>query len=70
MDKVDKIINIIRNLKEESTMTAGGITNSANKSGLGFDPKTESPPVFKKHAYLGRGSRFRWMQRRNPIENK
>jgi hypothetical protein len=65
MDRIDKIIDIIRNLKEEMAMTTGGITNSANKSGLGFDPKTESPPVFKKYAYLGRGSRSRWMQKRN-----
>lgn len=65
MDRIDKIIDIIRNLKEEMAMTSGGITNSTNKSGLGFDPKTESPPVFKKYAYLGRGSRSRWMQKRN-----
>ena len=65
MDKIDKIIFIIRNLKEENGMVTSGITNSSNKSGLGFDPKTESPPVFKKYAYLGKGSRSRWMQRRN-----
>jgi hypothetical protein len=64
MNKIDKIIDIIRNLKEESGMVTGGITNSANKDGLGFDPQSESPPVFKKYAFLGKGSRSRWMQRR------
>jgi hypothetical protein len=64
MDKIDRIIDIVRNLKEENGMTSSGITNSANKSGLGFDPKTESPPVFKKYAYLGKDSRSRWMQKR------
>ncbi len=67
MDKIDKIIDIIRNLKEENGMATSGVTNSANKSGLGFDLKTESPPVFKKYAYLGKGSRSRWMQRRKTV---
>ena len=57
MDKVDKLINIIRDLKEEVS------TNSANSAGLGFNPNTESPPVFKKkYATNGRGSRAPWLR--------
>jgi len=40
---IDKVISILRSLKEES-----GPTNVANAAGLGFDPNTETPPVFKK----------------------
>ena len=42
MDKVDKLIFMIRNLKEE---IASVPTNSANTAGLGFNPNTETPPV-------------------------
>jgi hypothetical protein len=66
MDKLDKLIQLIRNLKEEGVISSGPI-NVANAAGLGFDPQTETPPVFKKkkkNIYLGIGSRKRWM--RNP----
>ena len=43
MDKLEKLIFTIRNIKEE--MVASVPTNSANSSGLGFNPDTESPPV-------------------------
>lgn len=57
MDKLDKIVNIIRSLKEDAGMvTTSGITNSANKAGLGFDPNTESPPVSKSLKLLRRNS--------------
>ena len=70
MDKVDRIIEIIRYLKEDGVVVSGP-TNVANTSGLGFNPNTETPPVFtkkKKNAYLGAGSRKRWMQRRKPLQ--
>jgi hypothetical protein len=71
MDKIDKIIAIIRYLKEEGVAAATTPTNNVGSSGtsaLGFDPKTESPPVFKKrkYAYLGPNSRRPWMIKRNP----
>ena len=69
MDKVDRIIEIIRCLKEDSG-TVSGPTNVANTAGLGFNTNTETPPVFikrKKNAYLGVGSRRRWMQKRKPL---
>jgi hypothetical protein len=43
MDKLEKLIFTIRNIKEE--MVASVPTNSANSAGLGFNPDTESPPV-------------------------
>lgn len=71
MDRIDKIIAMVRYLKEEGMAAAAvGPTNNVGNSGssaLGFNPKIESPPVFtrKKYAYLGKGSRSRWMVRRN-----
>jgi len=62
---IDKVISILRSLKEES-----GPTNVANAAGLGFDPNTETPPVFKKkknYLYM-KGSRKLWS--RNRSENK
>jgi hypothetical protein len=40
MDKIDKIINIIRTLKEEGMMTTSSTTNKAGFGGSsqGFDP--------------------------------
>ena len=67
MDKLDKLIQLIRNLKEEGAIPSGP-TNAANTAGLGFNPQSETPPVFsrkKKNIYLGKGSRKNWMQRRN-----
>ncbi len=43
MNKLDKLIFIIRNLKEE--VVSSGPTNSANTAGLGFNTNTETPPV-------------------------
>ena len=56
---INKIINIIRVLKEE-----GVITNTSGASSLGFDPETETPPVKKKKKYIyGRGYRKLWQQK-------
>ena len=63
MEKIDRLIQIVRTLKEEG-MVSSGPTNSANASALGFNPQTESPPR-RKYATLGPRSRSRWMLRRN-----
>ena len=69
MEKIDKIISLIRYLKEEGISMAGtSPTNNAGPAGLGFDPQKDSPPVRKKYAYLGKGSRSRWMNRRNTLK--
>lgn len=69
MDRLDKIIAIIRNLKEEG-MVASAPTNNTSGPIAGFPP--DSPPVYKKrkrYLYGGRGSRSQWMLKRNmPIE--
>lgn len=66
MAKIDKIIDLIRYLKEEGmSMSGAPPTNNAGSAGLGFDSQKDSPPVRKKYAYLGKGSRSRWMLRRN-----
>ena len=54
MDKLDKLIQIIRELKEDAGAAAVP-TNSANTAGLGFNPNTETPPVFKnkKNSVMG-----------------
>ena len=63
MEKIDKIIKTIRELKEEVAMSASPPTNSSNAQGLGFDPESESPPVRKKkrYIYFGKNSRKWWM---------
>ena len=67
MKKIDKILQIIHNLREEGMSVAGiGPTNSTNKpnqpiSVAGLPPDT--PPVRKKkNIYLGIGSRKKWMK--------
>lgn len=67
MDKVDKLIQIIRNLKEEGGMVvgAGGFTGSADPKGpvAGYD-KVMGLTRRKKYVYGGKGSRSRWMQKK------
>ena len=60
MTKIDYILDVIRSLKEESsTMFVG-----SGESSLGYNIKTETPPVHKKrkkYIYGGQGSRKQWM---------
>jgi hypothetical protein len=70
MDKVDKLISIIRQLHEDG-MSAGGITNSLGKPGEGKIAGTvqagDNPPVKNKNKYIyGTGFRKNWLQKRNP----
>jgi hypothetical protein len=68
MDKVDRLIEIARLLKEEGMSAAAlGPTNKVGtgEKSLGYNIETETPPVFPKkkgHIYLGLGSRSRWMK--------
>ena len=62
--KIDRIINIIRSLKEEGMVTgntlAGGNIAGTVEAG-------DNPPVKKKNKYIyGAGFRKNWLQRRNP----
>lgn len=71
---IDKIINIIRNLREEGapTMSTGSTASKAGFGGSaqGFDPGPTAgyDKLLGKKIYLGKGSRKRWMNRRNPPE--
>jgi hypothetical protein len=68
MDKVDKLIQIVRILKEEGGMVvgAGGFTGSADPKGpvAGYD-KVMGFSRRKKIIGLGSGSRKRWMNQNN-----
>ena len=61
---IDKIINIVRNLREQAVMTAP--TNSVGSGKIaGTVEAGDDPPVRKKkkkYIYGGKGSRRMWMQ--------
>ena len=62
---IDKIINIVRNLREQAVMAAP--TNSVGSGKIaGTKEAGDDPPVRKKkkkYIYGGRGSRKMWMQK-------
>lgn len=67
MDKTDKIIKIIRSLKEEGMVTGSssgtpGFSEKSSASGptAGITPVMPAPK--KKYAYGGTGSRKMWQQ--------
>jgi hypothetical protein len=67
---INKIISIVRNLKEEGMVT-GGIANSLGKPGEGKIAGTvqagDPPPVRKQNKYIyGTGFRKPWLQTRKP----
>jgi len=62
MDKLDRIINIIKSLQEEAPTMSLGAGKIAGTVEAG-----DQPPVRKKHLYLGANSRTPWMQRRKPL---
>lgn len=68
MDKVDRLIKIIRDIKEE--MGSPVIANSTNNPNgpvniAGLPP--DNPPVRKKNRYIyGTGFRKNWLERRKP----
>jgi len=61
MDKIDRLIQIVRTLKEEGGMVVGtgGLTGSANPAGpvAGYD-KVTTPTIIGKGNYPG--ARKRW----------
>jgi hypothetical protein len=66
MDKLDRLINIIRTLKEEGAIA--NVVGTGEKS-LGFNIQTETPPVNKKPPILARrrmqGARKRWSKKQS-----
>jgi hypothetical protein len=65
--KINRIINIIRQLKEEGAIA--NVVGNGEKS-LGFNIQTGTPPVNKRPPILARGlmqgSRTRWKQQSQP----
>lgn len=63
MDKLDRLISIIRTLKEEGAIA--NVVGTGEKS-LGFNIQTETPPVNRRPPILARGrmqgARTRWKE--------
>lgn len=70
---IDKIISIIRNLREDGGMvanapgTSGGFSGSADSKGptAGFDPVMNKMQRRNKPIFLGRGSRKNWLPKKS-----
>jgi hypothetical protein len=64
---IDRIISIIRTLREEGAMVAGAPTNSLAQGQIaGTVEAGDNPPVKKKKKYIyGTGFRKNWMTKRN-----
>lgn len=66
MNKVERLIQIVHQLKEEGGLVSAPPTNNASSGAIAGLPP-DSPPVFKgkkKNIYLGIGSRKRWMEKK------
>ena len=65
MNKLDRLIQIIHNLKEEGEGSIANVVGDGEKS-LGYNIQTGTPPIFpskkKRYAKGGRGSRKWWLQ--------
>lgn len=69
MNKVDKLIAIVRSLKEDGAVPiSGGPTNSLGQGKIaGTVEAGDNPPVRKQKKYIyGTGFRKNWLQRRKP----
>ena len=70
--KIDRIIDIIRSLKEEGMATSASTNSLTSPSdGKGYIAGTveagDNPPVRKKNKYIyGTGFRKNWLQKRSP----
>ena len=65
--KINKIIDIIRSLKEEGIVTGAPTNSLAGGKIAGTVEAGDNPPVKKKNKYIyGTGFRKNWLQKRNP----
>ena len=65
--KIDRIIDIIRSLKEEGMVTGAPTNSLAGGKIAGTVEAGDNPPVRKKNKYIyGAGFRKNWLQRRTP----
>ena len=62
---IDKIIDIVRTLREEAMMAAAPTNNVGGGQIAGTKEAGDDPPVRKKKKYIygGHGSRKMWMQK-------
>jgi hypothetical protein len=66
-NKIDRIINIIRSLKEEDMVTGAPTNSLVGGKIAGTVEAGDNPPVKKKNKYIyGAGFRKNWLQRRTP----
>ena len=66
-NKIDRIINIIRSLKEEGMVTGAPTNSLVGGKIAGTVEAGDNPPVRKKNKYIyGTGFRKNWLQKRNP----
>jgi hypothetical protein len=75
MDKVDRLIETIRLLKEEGVGMSAGPTNSVGGGNIAGTPEADpgNPPVSrkkKKNIYLGLLSRTPWLNYIKKSKNK
>jgi hypothetical protein len=67
--KIDKIIDIIRSLKEEGMVTGAPTNSLAGGKIAGTVEAGDNPPVRKKNKYIyGTGFRKNWLQKRTPLQ--
>jgi hypothetical protein len=65
--KIDRIIDIIRSLKEEGMLTGSPTNSLAGGKIAGTVEAGDNPPVKKKNKYIyGAGFRKNWLQKRKP----
>ena len=65
--KIDKIIDIIRSLKEEGMVTGAPTNSLVGGKIAGTVEAGDNPPVKKKNKYIyGTGFRKNWLQKRTP----
>jgi hypothetical protein len=65
--KIDRIIDIIRSLKEEGMVTGAPTNSLAGGKIAGTVEAGDNPPVRKKNKYIyGAGFRKNWLQKRTP----
>ena len=63
--KIDRIIDIIRSLKEEGMVTGGPTNSLVGGKIAGTVEAGDNPPVKKNKYIYGAGFRKNWLQKRN-----
>jgi hypothetical protein len=67
MDKVDRIIGIIRNLREDGAVAMTPTNSLAGGKIAGTVEAGDTPPVKKQNKYIyGTGFRKNWLEKRKP----